>query len=41
MRALSVAESAEALGLSEAAVRKRLQRALRRLKELMDDGSPG
>jgi RNA polymerase sigma factor (sigma-70 family) len=40
-RGLSVAESAEALGMSEAAVRKRLQRALRRLKELMDDGSPG
>jgi RNA polymerase sigma-70 factor (ECF subfamily) len=40
-RGLSVAESAEALGMSEAAVRKRLQRALRRLKELMDDVSPG
>jgi RNA polymerase sigma-70 factor, ECF subfamily len=40
-RGLSVAESAEALGLSEAAVRKRLQRALRRLKELMDDGPMG
>jgi len=40
-RGLSVSESAQALGLSEAAVRKRLQRALRRLKELMDDGSPG
>jgi RNA polymerase sigma factor (sigma-70 family) len=40
-KGLSVAESAEALGLSEAAVRKRLQRALRRLKELMNDGSPG
>ena len=40
-RGLSVAESAEALGLSEAAVRKRLQRALRRLKELMDDGPTG
>jgi RNA polymerase sigma factor (sigma-70 family) len=40
-KGLSVAESAEALGMSEAAVRKRLQRALRRLKELMDDGSPG
>jgi DNA-directed RNA polymerase specialized sigma24 family protein len=40
-RGLSVAESAEALGLSEAAVRKRLQRALRRLKEMMDDGPPG
>jgi RNA polymerase sigma-70 factor, ECF subfamily len=40
-RGLSVAESAEALGMSEAAVRKRLQRALRRLKEMMDDGPPG
>jgi RNA polymerase sigma-70 factor, ECF subfamily len=40
-RDLSVAESAEALGMSEAAVRKRLQRALRRLKELMDDGPTG
>jgi RNA polymerase sigma factor CnrH len=40
-RGLSVAESAEALDLSEAAVRKRLQRALRRLKELMDDGPTG
>jgi RNA polymerase sigma factor (sigma-70 family) len=40
-KGLSVAESAEALGMSEAAVRKRLQRALRRLKELMDDVSPG
>jgi RNA polymerase sigma-70 factor, ECF subfamily len=40
-RGLSVAESAEALGMSEAAVRKRLQRALRRLKELMDDGPTG
>ena len=40
-RGLSMAESAEALGMSEAAVRKRLQRALQRLKELMDDGSPG
>jgi RNA polymerase sigma factor (sigma-70 family) len=40
-RGLSVAESAEALGLSEAAVRKRLQRALRRLKELIDDGPTG
>jgi RNA polymerase sigma-70 factor, ECF subfamily len=40
-KGLSVAESAEALGLSEAAVRKRLQRALRRLKELMDDGPTG
>jgi RNA polymerase sigma factor (sigma-70 family) len=40
-RGLSVAESAEALGLSEATVRKRLQRALRRLKEMMDDGPPG
>jgi RNA polymerase sigma factor (sigma-70 family) len=38
---LSVAESAEALGMSEAAVRKRLQRALRRLKEMMDDGPMG
>jgi RNA polymerase sigma factor (sigma-70 family) len=38
---LSVAESAEALGLSEAAVRKRLQRALRRLREMMDDGTTG
>jgi RNA polymerase sigma-70 factor, ECF subfamily len=37
-RGLSVAESAEALDMSEAAVRKRLQRTLRRLKELMDDG---
>jgi RNA polymerase sigma-70 factor, ECF subfamily len=37
-RGLSVAESAEALGMSEAAVRKRLQRALRRLKEMGDDG---
>jgi DNA-directed RNA polymerase specialized sigma24 family protein len=27
--------------MSEAAVRKRLQRALRRLKELMDDGPTG
>jgi RNA polymerase sigma-70 factor (ECF subfamily) len=40
-RELSVAESAESLGVSEAAVRKRLQRALRRLKELMDDGPTG
>jgi RNA polymerase sigma factor (sigma-70 family) len=40
-KGLSVAESAEALDMSEAAVRKRLQRALRCLKELMDDGSPG
>jgi RNA polymerase sigma-70 factor, ECF subfamily len=40
-RGLSVAESAEALGMSEAAVRKRLQRALRRLKERMDDGPTG
>jgi RNA polymerase sigma-70 factor, ECF subfamily len=40
-RGLSVAESAEALGMSEAAVRKRLQRALRRLKEMMDDGPMG
>jgi RNA polymerase sigma-70 factor (ECF subfamily) len=40
-RGLSVAESAEAFGLSEAAVRKRLQRALRRLKEMMDDGPTG
>ena len=37
-RGLSVAESAESLGMSEAAVSKRLQRALRRLKEMMDDG---
>jgi RNA polymerase sigma-70 factor (ECF subfamily) len=40
-RGLSVAESAEALSMSEAAVRKRLQRALRRLKELMDDDPTG
>jgi len=40
-RGLSVAESAEALSMSEAAVRKRLQRALRRLKELMDNGPTG
>jgi RNA polymerase sigma-70 factor (ECF subfamily) len=40
-RGLSVVESAEALGMSEAAVRKRLQRALRHLKELMDDGPTG
>ena len=40
-RGLSVAESAEALGMSEAAVRKRLQRALRRMKELMDDDPTG
>jgi RNA polymerase sigma factor (sigma-70 family) len=40
-RGLSVAESAEALGLSEAAVRKRLQRALRRLKEMIDDDPTG
>jgi RNA polymerase sigma-70 factor, ECF subfamily len=40
-RELSVAESAESLGMSEAAVRKRLQRALRRLKEMMDDGPTG
>jgi|SRR5882724_109122 RNA polymerase sigma-70 factor, ECF subfamily len=40
-KGLSVAESAEALGMSEAAVRKRLQRALRRLKEMMDDGPTG
>jgi len=40
-KGLSVAESAEALDISEAAVRKRLQRALRRLKELMDDGPMG
>jgi RNA polymerase sigma-70 factor (ECF subfamily) len=40
-RGLSVAESAESLGKSEAAVRKRLQRALRRLKEMMDDGPTG
>ena len=40
-KGLSVAESAAALGLSEAAVRKRLQRALRRLREMMDDGPTG
>ena len=40
-RGLSVAESAESLGMSEAAVSKRLQRALRRLKEMMDDGHTG
>jgi RNA polymerase sigma-70 factor (ECF subfamily) len=40
-RGLSVAESAEALGLSEAVVRKRLQRTLRHLKEMMDDGPTG
>jgi RNA polymerase sigma-70 factor (ECF subfamily) len=40
-RGLSVAESAEALGVSEAAARKRLQRALRRLREMMDDGPTG
>jgi RNA polymerase sigma-70 factor, ECF subfamily len=40
-RGLSVAESAEALGVSEAAVRKRLQRALQRLREMMDDGPTG
>ena len=40
-RGLSLTESAEALGMSEAAVRKRLQRALRRLKELMDDDPTG
>jgi RNA polymerase sigma factor (sigma-70 family) len=40
-RGLSVAESAEALGMPETAVRKRLQRALRRLREMMDDGPPG
>jgi RNA polymerase sigma-70 factor, ECF subfamily len=40
-RGLSVAQSAEALDMSEAAVRKRLQRALRRLKELMADGPTG
>jgi RNA polymerase sigma-70 factor, ECF subfamily len=40
-RELSVAESAESLGMSEAAVRKRLQRALRRLKEMMADGPTG
>jgi RNA polymerase sigma factor (sigma-70 family) len=38
---LPVAESAEALGVSEASVRKRLQRALRRLREMMDDGPTG
>ena len=36
-KGLSVAEGAEALGMSEVAMRKRLQRALRRLRELMDD----
>ena len=40
-RRLSVVESAEALGMSEEAVRKRLQRALRHLKEMMDDGPTG
>jgi RNA polymerase sigma factor (sigma-70 family) len=40
-KGLSVAESAEALDISEAAARKRLQRALRRLKELIDDGPTG
>jgi RNA polymerase sigma factor (sigma-70 family) len=40
-RGMSVAESAEALDMSEAAVRKRLQCALRRLKELMDDDPTG
>jgi RNA polymerase sigma-70 factor (ECF subfamily) len=40
-RGLSVAESAETLGVSEAAVRKRLQRTLRRLREMMDDGPTG
>ncbi len=40
-RGLSVAESAESLGMSEAAVSKRLQRALRRLKEMMDDDPTG
>jgi RNA polymerase sigma-70 factor, ECF subfamily len=36
---LSMAESAELVGMSEAAVSKRLQRALRRLQELMQDVS--
>jgi RNA polymerase sigma factor (sigma-70 family) len=40
-RGLSVAESAEALGMAASAMRKRLQRALQRLKELMDDGPTG
>jgi RNA polymerase sigma-70 factor (ECF subfamily) len=40
-RGLSAAESAEALEMSEAAVRKRLQRALRRLREMMNDGPTG
>lgn len=40
-RGLSVAESAESLGMSEAAVRKRLQRALRHLKDLMGDVPTG
>ena len=37
-RAVGGRNSAESLGMSEAAVSKRLQRALRRLKEMMDDG---
>jgi RNA polymerase sigma-70 factor (ECF subfamily) len=40
-RGLSAAESAEALDVSEAALRKRLQRALQRLKEMMDNGPTG
>jgi RNA polymerase sigma-70 factor (ECF subfamily) len=38
-KGLSVAEIVEIVGKSEAAVRKRLLRALQRLRELMDEGS--
>jgi RNA polymerase sigma-70 factor (ECF subfamily) len=40
-KGLSVAEIAELVGKSEAAVRKRLLRALHRLRSMMDDASQG